>query len=48
MVRQLRSDDDFKLAMLNELARIATALEETSACEEFKLQALERIYGEEE
>ena len=38
MVRQLRSEDDWKLAVLNELSRIATSLEELQYTQEFALQ----------
>ena len=41
MVRTLRSDDEWKLALLNELSRIATSLEELQATQEFLLQTQE-------
>lgn len=41
MVRTLRSDDEWKLALLNELSRIATSLEELQATQEFSLQTQE-------
>lgn len=41
MVRTLRSDDEWKLALLNELSRIATSLEEIQATQEFSLQTQE-------
>ena len=41
MVRQLRSEDDWKLAVLNELSRIATSLEELQYTQEFALQSKE-------
>ena len=37
MVRQLRSEDDWKLAVLNELSRIATSLEELQYTQEYAL-----------
>ena len=41
MVRELRGDDDLRLAMLNEIGKIAAALEEISATHEFILQELQ-------
>ena len=38
MVRTLRDPDEWKLALLNEIARIATALEEIQCSHEFLLQ----------